>query len=186
MSENSTYDYGDFQVPENTDDQLKHLTSTAAELKEAQAQEARLEEELKAAKARVKHLSERALPELMDAVGMEKFVTTDGIEIAVDERIRASIPAARHKEAMDWLDEHDFSDLVKRSFVIEFGRDDDKWASKFERDLKQRKKALNVKQAKKVHPQTLAKLIKDELEKGTAIPLDLFGAFRQRYTKIKV
>lgn len=179
------FDYSEFQTGPG-ENILAQLSATAVELKQAQAEEARLEQELKDAKARVRHLSERALPELMDAAEMSEFSTKDGIKIKVDERIRASIPAANHVNAMSWLEEHGHENLIKRQVIVEFDRDEEAWANKFQRDCEKRKKPLNAKTKKAVHPQTLAKLIKDELEKGTDVPLDTFGAFRQRFTKISV
>ena len=74
--------------------------------------------------------------------------------------------------------------LIKRLFSIEFGREEEKWADKFERDCKQRKKQLHLKRKKFVHPQTLQAFIRGQLEEGVAVPLDIFGVFRQRFVKV--
>ncbi len=76
--------------------------------------------------------------------------------------------------------------LIKRTFAIEFGKGDEKWADKFERDCAQRVKPLNIKRKKGVHSGTLQAFIKKALEEGVDIPLDVFGAYRQRFAKIKM
>lgn len=179
------FDYSDYKAQPG-DNLIAQISQTAVELKDAQALVANLEEQLQEAKKNVQHLSERVLPELMDAAEMTSFTTKEGIVIGVSERIRASIPAKTHKEALGWLEDNGEAGIIKRTFTIEFGRDDNKWADKFERDMKQRKKPLPVKRKAAVHPQTLAKAITDKLEAGVDVPMETFGAFRQRFSTVKV
>jgi Ribonuclease G/E len=179
------FDYSQYKT-EPGDNLIQQISQTAVDLKDAQALVAALEDQLKEAKANVVHLGEKVLPELMDAAEMASFTTKEGIVVGVSERIRASIPAKTHKEAIAWLEENGEAGVIKRTFTIEFGRDDNKWADKFERDMKQRKKPLPCKRKTAVHPQTLAKTITDKLEAGVDVPMETFGAFRQRFSTVKV
>jgi len=172
--------------PEVGDNIIKQISATAVDLKDAQALVAALEEQMKEAKANVVHLGEKILPDLMDTAEMTSFTTKEGIVVTVSERIRATIPAKTQKDALDWLIDNNENGIIKRQFTIEFGRDDNQWADKFERDMAQRKKALPCKRKSSVHPQTLAKTITTMLADGVDVPMELFGAFRQRFSTVKV
>ena len=181
----TAFDYSDYKA-EPGHNLIAQIGTTAVELKDAQALVANLEEQLAEAKRNVQHLSERVLPELMDAAEMSSFTTKEGIVVGVSERIRASIPAKHHKEAIAWLEDNGEAGVIKRTFTIEFDRADQAWAKKFESDMKRRKKPLPVKRKEAVHPQTLAKTITAKLEEGVEVPMEQFGAFRQRFSTVKI
>jgi hypothetical protein len=42
-----------------------------------------------------------------------------------------------------------------------------------------------VKQEQNVHWQTLDAFVRQQLENGDELPLELFGVFRQRFAKVK-
>jgi hypothetical protein len=177
-------DYSQFK-PEVGDNLLAQISVTALEQKEAEAEVERCEEALKAAQNKLRLISEKTLPELMDEAEMTTCETRDGIVVKVQEKIRGSLPKGREKPAFAWLEEHGHDDLVKRQFKIEFGKDDQAWAKKFEADLRKRKKPVAVTRSDTIHPSTLASFVTEQLQQGVDIPLDTFGVFRQRSTKIE-
>lgn len=179
------FDYSAYKA-EPGQNLIQQISQTAVELKDAQALVAAIEDQLKEAKANMVHLGEKVLPELMDAAEMTSFTTKEGIVVGVSERIRASIPAKTHKGAIAWLEANGEAGVIKRTFTIEFGRDDNTWADKFEADMKKRKRVLPFKRKTAVHPQTLAKTITGKLEAGVEVPMETFGAFRQRFTTVKI
>ena len=161
---------------------LATLSRLAEQLNSAELEAAKLEEQLAAAKAKVTDLAERQIPEMMDGLGMKTFTTTSGFRVDVKRTIRASIPAGNKDRAMKWLDDHGHSGLIKRAIMVAFDRDQEKEARKLEEQLG--KKFENVKTDLKVEPSTLRAFIGEQLEKGEAIPLELFGAWEQRIAKI--
>ncbi|MBW2636283.1 MAG: hypothetical protein JRC86_01940 [Deltaproteobacteria bacterium] len=179
------HDYSKFGDEAPGDNLLAQISVTALEQQQAEAAVAKLEEELAKAKEAVKDISERRLPELMEIARQDHLKTSDGLIVDLTEKIYASIPKAKAGGAFKWLEDNKHSDIVKRTFTIGFGKDEDKWADKFERDLKQRKKPLQVKREKKVHPQTLAALIRELLEQGVPVPLETLGAYRRKITKVE-
>lgn len=179
-----TYDYSEFKDGPG-DNVLAQLSAMAMEQKQAEAEVARLEEELKKAQAKLKDLSEHKIPELMDAAEVKEFTTKDGIKIKIVEKIRGSIPEANAPKAFAWLEEHGHDNLIKREFKIEFGKNEEAWARKFEADLKKRKRPLKVRLKRAVHPSTLASFINEQLENGVDFPMDTFGVYRQRFSKIE-
>ncbi len=169
------------------DNMLAAIVGLARDQKAAELEVARLETDLKKAKERLVDISEHQLPDLMDKAELGDFTTKEGITIEIDERIRASIAKQdlkRQAAAFNWLESNGHEGLIKRQFVIEFNRDDERWANKFERDLRQRKKPLNVKRKKEVHSSTLVSFVKEQLGQGVQIPLKTFGVMRQRFAKV--
>lgn len=180
-------DYSDFKTPAAAGDNiLARLHGLAHELVDAEAEVARIEEDLKAAQAKVLDLQQFKIPELMDAAETEKHTTKDGLCIDVSTVIRASIKEENKPAAFAWLAENNHDNLIKRQFVIEFGKDEESWAKKFQADLAKRKKPLNVALKRGVNPQTLAAFVREELEKGTTLPLATLGVMQQRFAKVKL
>lgn len=180
-----TTDYSTYAEPTSSDT-LAQLSLLAEQQLKLENKVAEAEKALSAAQEELRLMCEKTLPELMDTVGMEEFTTRSGLKIKVAEAIRASIPKARSDEAIAWLDNHGFANLVKRKFTVLFGKEEEAWAKKFARDLAQRKRQLNVEEDASVHNRTLCAFIREQLEQGQDIPVDLFGVFRQRVTKVGV
>jgi len=182
MSE--THDYSQFQDPKEKDSVLGKISELALEQKKLEASVARMQEDLKKEQDKLKDVSEFRLPQLMDSIGMASFTLADGSKIEVKETIRASIPEAKQGEAFQWLDDNKQSGLIKREFIINFGRDEEEWAKEFEEELRKKNTPINYKTKRSVHNSTLVSFVKQQLEEGVNLPLDLFGVFRQRSTKI--
>lgn len=167
-------------------DKLQQLTKLAEEQRRLEDLIARSEVKLGEYREQFKAIAERQLPNLMDELELEEFKTKSGLKIKVSEKIRASIPEARMDEAIQWLDENKHDKLVRRLFVIQFNKEEEDWANKFQRDLRQRKKPVNCTQKKDIHNRTLVSFVTRELEAGNELPLDLFGVFRQRVSLVEV
>jgi hypothetical protein len=160
------------------------LVALADEQEAAQAEVERLELLLDEAKKNLQRITEHEIPKLMD--GIEgKLNLPDGRTITISEKIRASITSDKKPLAFGWLNENGHGALIKRRFIIEFGRDQEEWAKEFEKQLGQSKTPLNVKKEENVHWQTLDAFVREQLGEGSDLPLDLFGVFRQRFSKIK-
>jgi hypothetical protein len=163
---------------------MSALISLADQQDAAQAEVERLELLLDEAKKNHDRISQIEIPKLMDGID-GKLNLPDGRVVTISEKIRSSISSDKKSLAFKWLDENDHGGLIKRRFIIEFGRDQEEWAKKFEADLAKSKKPLNVKQEQNVHWQTLDAFVRQQLENGDELPLELFGVFRQRFANIK-
>lgn len=179
------HDYSDFKEGPG-DNLLAQISVTALEQKEAEAEVARCEEALKLAQAKLRRISDETLPALMDEAEMTTCETRDGIVVKVHEKIRGSLPKGRERPAFQWLAENGHDDLIKREFNIQFDKDEEAWAKKFESDLRKRKRPVNVARKDTIHPSTLASFVTEQLKSGVDIPLDAFGVYRQRSTKITI
>ena len=139
---------------------------------------AELEDELKAAKAILFQIATVDLPEAMKEAGLEKFTTTEGLEIGVSKDVQCGIPVSRREEAYEWLAANGFGGIIKSDIDIIFGRDELKKAEKLVEQL--RKKGFELTFNQNVHPQTLKSFVKERMadtESKVEFPLELFGVF---------
>lgn len=181
---NTDDDYAAYAQPSGSKGiDLAQLQDLAEQQAKAEAEVARIEADLNAARERLKDLSERRVPELMDEIGLGDFTTRTGLKITIEETIRASIPKPRSYEAFTWLINNNHAALIKRSVSVDFGKGEDEKAKELEAYLS--KQGYAPENNANVHSQTLSAWVREKLKMGEEIPLDLFGVFRQRVSKIK-
>lgn len=139
---------------------------------------AELEDLLKKAKDELFQISTVDLPEAMKEAGLEKFTSTDGLEISVSKDVQCGIPAARREEAYEWLAKNGFDGIIKSDLDVVFGRGERAKAEKLLEQL--RKKGLEVTFNQNIHAQTLKSFVKERMadtEAKVEFPLKLFGVF---------
>lgn len=178
-------DYADY-IEQTADEsvslaQLQLLAERQAQL---QSEIAELENQLDAAKKRLRDLSEVEVPELMDAIGVTEFKTRTGLRISIDEKIRASIPKKKAQEALRWLELNGHGSLIKRKVSVAFGKGEETDAEKLKHMLEDEHFVFDDNAT--VHPSTLSAFVREKLSEGEDIPLELLGVFRQRQTKIEL
>ena len=187
MSEEQIPDYSSYKdeaAPAPGGNLMTALVSLADQQEAAQAEVERLTALLDEARKNLQRITEHEIPNLME--GLEgKISLPDGRAITIMEKIRSSATGDKKIAAIRWLDDHGHGAIVKRQFVIEFGRDQEDWAKEFEQTLAKSKIPLNVKKDRSIHHATLEAFIRQALEDGEDIPLDTFGVFRQRFAKVK-
>lgn len=139
-------DYSGYGQTQAAGSDLELLSGLGLRLQELEKEIAEAEARLNVLQAQAREISWKQIPELMDSLNMSKFVLKDGGEITVKQDLRVSLPASpeRRQEVMTWLNENGAEALIRRAFEIQFGKGDEAWAEKFERDCKQRKRPLNI------------------------------------------
>jgi hypothetical protein len=168
------------QLEEGKLDAVSRLANEAAALEQKLADAEKLMKETKAA---LHKITDEHLPEALEVMGLQKFTLTDGSEIAVKPIYAASIPRDRKDEAFQWLRDHEFGDLVKNNVTVTFGRGEDDTAKEFV-DLCGTQ-GFVPSQLEKVEPMTLKAWLRERVEAGDPVPLDLFGAFISQRATIK-
>ena len=183
-----TDEYKDFREEGNSagHNALAHLHGLVNEQHELELEVARLQQQLQLKQDQLKLHQEKILPEAMLELGLSTFGTPSGLQVSLEESIHASIPKKFQDDAFTWLDENNESGMIKRSFEIKFNKDEEKLANKFVADLNKRKTRLRVDMKKKVEPMTLKAWVTRSLEEGREIPLELFGVFRRKVSRVKV
>ena len=133
------------------------------------------ETELSASKARLAMIVEDQLPKIMGEYGVKSFVAADGTEVEVYQHLENSIPAARKREAVQWLIDNQHGDVVKSEVAVTF-------------PVKERDKAMklmaelavtyggSVGIAEWVEPSTIKSILRSRLADGLMVPMALFGA----------
>jgi hypothetical protein len=145
----------------------------------------KLEEELSLAKARSRHIVEKEYAEIVGETYEGDIKLPDGRKVQVGTKIRCHLKVEMKSKAIGWLNDHGHSNIVKRQIVIDFAKDEEAWANKFEGDMKKRKRKIPYKRTMTVAHPTLEAFVRDQLNKGEDLPLDVFGVYPQKVVKIK-
>lgn len=157
-----------------TGDKLGQLSRYVEIMRKYQSKVAQLEEELKEAKRALTQVEEESIPAYMEELGLKSITLSDGSKVQINSVIYASIPADRHDEAMAWLVSNGHSDLIKLMVQGQFGKEQYETARAVSAYLNDAGAEVSTKES--VHPSTLRAFIKEQLEQGEDIPLDVFGA----------
>ena len=160
----------------------KQLSSLIRQLNNVQSQIDDAEAHLKALKQEKQRISFEQIPALMDEMGIER-VDVDGATVSLKPFVSASIPADRKQEAFNWLREHGLDDIIKNDIVLSFGRGQDNEAGSLMAELDGR--GFHPESKTHIHSMTLKAFIKERVEKGQPIDLDMFGAFVARTADVK-
>ena len=139
--------------------------------------------ELKRAQQDLANISGEVLPALLLEFGLSELRMGDGSKVTVSTQISASISKERSYAAHEWLRDNGFGDLIKNTVAVTFGKGEDDKAQTLVRELDGN--GFNVDQKEAVHPSTLKAFCKEQIEKGSEIPSDLFGVFIGHKTTIK-
>jgi len=160
----------------------KQLSGLVRQLNNIQQQIEDAEQHLKALKQDKQRISFEQIPMLMDEMGIER-IDVDGLIVKLKPFVTASIPADRKQEAFNWLREHGLDDIIKNDIIVSFGRGQDNQAGDVMYDLEQ--KGFHPEQKTHIHSMTLKAFIREQVEKGKSIDLDMFGAFVARTAEVK-
>jgi len=167
-----------------SNEQIKHLEALVNQLLEAEERVSDAEQRLADAEKVKRKIEEEDIPELMDSLGMEEFKAPSGFQVKVRRSIKASI-GSRKRAAFEWLQSHGHGALIKRSIEAQFGRQDSQDAEQLLQELRDRFDDATVRQHMKVEPSTLSAWVREQLESGEDIPLDVFGVHERRVAQVK-
>ena len=160
----------------------KQLSGLVRRLNEKQEQIDETEKYLKELKAEKQRIAFEHIPMLMDEMAIER-IDVDGLPVKLKPFVTASIPADRKQDAFNWLREHGLDDIIKNDIIVSFGRGQDNKAGDMMYDLEQ--KGFHPEQKTHIHSMTLKAFVRERVEKGLPIDLDMFGAFVARTAEIK-
>lgn len=172
------------EAPAVTQDDLSNITKLAVQVVERQSTVEQIEEQLKEARANLRQVQERDLPEAMLACNMEKFTTADGHSISVTETLYASVAKKNKAAAAKWLIENELGSLVKEDVIVSFdsGQHD---KLKEVIDILVDAGVVNFTTAESMSTASIKSAIKELLGDGKEVPLDLFGAYFARKAVVK-
>ena len=166
-----------------SNDHLKEIAKLAVRAKELDKDVEDLEAVLKERKGQLRKLVEETIPEALATVGMTSFKMEDGSSITVKPFYSASIPSERQHEAFAWLRERGFDDIIKNTVSVRFGRGEDNSCTQVISLITSAGYA--PEQAEKIEPMTLKAWVKEQVEKGSEFPSELFGVYIGQKAVIK-
>lgn len=129
-----------------------------------------------------KNIVRNLLPSAMEELGMKNFTLADDSKIDVKDHINASISEVNKPAAFAWLEEREFDGIIKTKVASEFGKGEIEQARAALKALEEA--GFTGTMDRNVHPMTLKSFVKERLEEGDSIPLDLFGVFEFKEAKI--
>ena len=161
---------------------MKTLSSLVKDLDQLTIDINEKEEELKSLKLQKHKMSTEQIPAMMDEMGVQRL-DVENLSVSLKPLINASIPPTRREEAYQWLRENDLDDIIKNDVILSFGKGEDNIAGDIMYDLEQR--GMHPEKKTHIHSMTLRAFIRERVEKGLPIDLDLFGAYVARIADIK-
>lgn len=172
-------------------DLMRRLNTLVLEAARLEMEEAKLEEQAKAIKQQLRTHKEKLLPELLAEMGMTSITTKEGIHVELKDEVRVSFPKSdqdKRRRAFAYLEATGDDGLIKREFVIQYGRGETSWAQEFSEKLVELNVAehATVEEEWNIHHQTLLAYLKRQIKDGKPVPLEDFGAFVQSMAKIKL
>jgi len=162
---------------------LSSVGALAKRAKELEKEIEDIETVLKERKDQQRKLMEESIPAMLQELGMSKFTMTDGSEIIVKPFYSASIPEEKRAQAYEWLREHGYDDIIKNTVSVRFGRNEDRLCETLLNQL--REQNYPVEQAQKIEPQTLKAWVREQVERGSELPNELFGVYVGQRASIK-
>ena len=163
---------------------LEKLSALSRALIAADKEVELAEIELAWKKEEARVLREETIPGIMQELGLEKIVLSDGSALSIKQDVYASIPPSNKQEAYEWLEQHGFGGLIKTEVVAHFAKNERDEAVELYRALTE--SGLSVALEQSVHAQTLKAFLREQIANAADMPLDLFGARPIWTTKIKL
>ena len=161
---------------------MKTLSSLVKDLDQVTIDINEKEEEIKSLKLQKHKMSTEQIPAMMDEMGVQRL-DVENLSVSLKPLINASIPPTRRDEAYQWLRENGLDDIIKNDVIMSFGKGEDNMAGDIMYELEQR--GMHPEKKTHIHSMTLKAFIRERVEKGLPIDLDLFGAFVARTADIK-
>lgn len=159
---------------------ISDLGRQLAELEE----KIRLEEEhLKSLKDDHRKISEDLLPNKLRELGVSEFKLADGTSMSIQQYYSARITPDNRDVCFHWLENNGLGDIIKNTVSANFGRGEDDAASELMTKLEE--EGHSLVQKKWVEPMTLKAVVKEQVEKGTDLPLEAFNVYVGQKIKVK-
>ena len=156
-------------------DQVERLETLNREIDFAESQ-------LKQKKKNLEHLSGEVIPTMMSEMGLSHLKLMDGSSVDVKPNYSANITIANREAAFNWLRNNGLGDIIKNEISVSFGRNEDNKAADYAALAQER--GFQPTQKLKVEPMTLKALVRERIEKGVDMPMDIFNVFVGNRTKL--
>lgn len=164
------------------DASLKALSEKSQKLQDLDDQIEEVEQQLGKLKSQYRELSEVDIPEMLRELGLSEITLANGNKISTTSYYSARITEDNRDEAFQWLGDNGFADIIKNTVSVSFGREEDDSAKKLVDSLEDNGYTTNQK--KWVEPMTLKAFVREQVEKGSDLPLETFNVYIGQKTRI--
>jgi hypothetical protein len=154
--------------------ETKNLSDLVRKLRHIDEAIDKTEQGLKGLKQERQKLTTELIPGVMDEMGVDRL-DVDGVAVTRKLIVSASISEDNREKAFGWLRDNGLDDIIKNDVTVSFGRGEDNAAKNAVGILREQGFDPDVKTH--IHPMTLKAFVKERVEDGKPIDLDLFGAY---------
>lgn len=166
-----------------TSEALGSLTMLVSHQLKLEDEIAELQERITDLNKKLIKVAQEDIPAEMTSLGLTSLELEDGSKLSLKDFYSAHISKDNQRAAFKWLREHDRDSLIKSEVSSSFGKGHDTEKSKLEALLRKHKISFTAKES--VHAQTLKSFVKEAIEAGEDLPMDLFGVFVGKKSIIK-
>ena len=161
---------------------IKSLASQVKNLKELEDELKADEESLKNKKKEIERISGEVIPTMLSEMGLSSLKLADGSAVDVKPYYTANISIINREAAYGWLRSNGLGDIIKNDITVSFGRNEDNKAAEYANLA--RGQGFEPTQKLKGEPMTLKALVRERIEAGKDMPMDIFNVFVGNRTKI--
>lgn len=171
----SNTDYGRFADAAPAPEKIADLSTAAISMYQAELDVIRCEQALKDAQARLRDISEKVLPDLMEEAGMAELVLANGTKLKVEDQLTVSPLKANRAAVIEWLRRTGHGAKVKRQVLVNLGLNADEREAALLAEL-DAEGFKDHSTEEWVEPSTLKAHVKKALEAGEEVDMDLLNA----------
>ena len=162
--------------------EIKSLSEQVLKLRDLEAEVKSDEERIKTKQKEIARISEDVIPTMLSEMGLSQLKLADGSSVDVKPFYSASISVANREKAYKWLRDNGLGDIIKNDVVVSFGRHEDNKAVDYANLAKSH--GFEPPQKLKVEPMTLKALVRERIEAGQEMPMDIFNVYVGNRTKL--
>ena len=162
--------------------EIKSLSEQVLRLRDLEAEVKAQEEKIKQTQKEIARISEDVIPTMLSEMGLSQLKLADGSSVDVKPFYSASISVANREKAYKWLRDNGLGDIIKNDVVVSFGRHEDNKAVDYANLAKSQ--GFEPTQKLKVEPMTLKALVRERIEAGQEMPMDIFNVYVGNRTKL--
>ena len=161
---------------------IKSLSDQVLKLRDLEAEVKAQEEKIKQTQKEIARISEDVIPTMLSEMGLSQLKLADGSSVDVKPFYTASISVANREKAYKWLRDNGLGDIIKNDVTVSFGRNEDNKAVDYANLAKSQ--GFEPTQKLKVEPMTLKALVRERIEAGQEMPMDIFNVYVGNRTKL--
>jgi hypothetical protein len=190
--------YGD-HAPKASDVSMAELERHIEEANNVELHVDKLKRDLAKAVKEYERITQEVIPEKMAACGLRTVTTRNGLTVDIDNKIFAGLPSVtainkehdaikrrqlieRRDAGLQWLKDNGHKHLIKHTFKVEFGVDQDKDADAFREKLSEYR--VHGSEGVDVNAQTLSRVVRELHNAGDNYPGETLGVYIKTVAKI--